>query len=920
MIKGVHSLKRKTLKHVCCSAAVVFTLLGGASVSRVYAESLESRSNKEIAIPLFDQVPEATALFPDTLLSWDAKNDPDAPFNSSKVPLATRVQGKKMNVDQSTEAKVLSIAIVNRHTKGTPSQGGTDKAVYNFTNWQYVDTLVAWAGSSGEGIIVPPSGDITDVAHRNGVPIVGTVFFPPEAYGGKSEWVEQFVQKDRTGKFPMADKLLEMSAAYGFDGWFINQETNVDAQTATAMKECMSYLQARKPKKQQVIWYDSMIPTGAVDWQGALNEQNQGYFQEGKKRVSDKMFVDFRWQNLETSRAKAVQLKRDPYDLFAGIDVQANGINSRRKPSSILGENGQPLLSLGLYCPDWTLRDGGQYDVDRYWENETLLWINSQGDPRSVESAKSEWQGVSRYYVEKTPITSVPFLTNFNVGNGDGFYLDGTKVKEGSFNNRSIQDVMPTYRWVIDNEAGNQLEATIDYKDAFNGGSSINLSGTMTADKRTFIQLYASQLKVSASETAAVVTKGADNVSLVLELKGKEKPVTIQGEQQMLANGWVQTTYSLKAASGKAITAIGLDIKNNQTGPASIRLGQLRIGKEKKVSISPVSKLTFSGKTVIDDLTESIRIRWETKGKNTNSYRIYRKVAGTWQFEGETANNSYTLLNQERIEDTANYRVVPVDHYGREQQSKGTTAVYPFEVLKKPEIAINASSTLVSVGETITLDATVSKSTETVNWEVVGATPETASGQEMTLSFAKAGTYSVRATAVNASGETEIIKEKYLYVYDQNTGIKIENLSVLPTTTADQGSGYTNEGESYRFALDGNLKTKWCDNSSDKPWMIADLGTVKTIAGFELFHAGAGGESSEWNTREYDISVSDDGSNWRTVVQKRGNILDHSKDAIGLVEARYVKLVLEKAEKNGKTARIYDWQIIGVDQTGIVKP
>ncbi|MFD2386880.1 hypothetical protein [Enterococcus rivorum] len=87
------------------------------------------------------------------------------------------------------------------------------------------------------------------------------------------------------------------------------------------------------------------------------------------------------------------------------------------------------------------------------------------------------------------------------MGNGDAIYQNGTKVKEGTFNNRSIQDVMPTYRWIIDNQAGNQLEATISYEDAFNGGSSIALSGQMTAGQETFIKLYATQVKPRASES-----------------------------------------------------------------------------------------------------------------------------------------------------------------------------------------------------------------------------------------------------------------------------------------------------------------------------------------------------------------------------------------------------------------------------------
>lgn len=912
-------MKKKQLFYTVFCMAACATAMAGITTSGWIAQAEEAVATKTTqTIPIYDQIPEATALFPEGLATWSAKTDPDAPFNVSRVPLATRVQGQLSNSEQSTEAKVLSIAIVNRHTKGTPSQGGTEKAVYNFTNWQYVDTLVAWAGSSGEGIIVPPSGDVTDSAHRNGVPVVGTVFFPPEAYGGKAEWVQQFVQKDAKGRFPMADKLLEMSAAYGFDGWFINQETNVDEATASAMKELLAYLQAKKPKNQQIIWYDSMLPDGSVTWQGALNEKNQGYFQEGRKRMSDSMFLDFRWRELASSKATAEALKRSPYELFAGIDVQANGINTKRKPSSIVNEANQPIVSLGLYCPDWTLRDGAQYDVSRYWENESDFWINSQGDPRDTSSTKESWQGISRYYVEKTPVTSFPFLTNFNVGNGDAFFLDGAKVQEGTFNNRSIQDVMPTYRWIIDNQEGNQLTANIAYEDAYNGGSSIKLSGEMMAGSETFIKLYATQVKPSTSDTISVVTKGADNVGLRLQLKGKAEPLDIQGEQQLLANGWQKTTYSMKRVACETVTSMGVTVKASQSGSNTIYLGQLQAGKEKKVALKTIKNVHFSGKTIVNDLTENPRIQWEQNDKKTASYRIYREEAGQQIFEGATANTSYTLLNQKRNQGTATYRVVPVDYYGRENQKYSATANYIFETLEKPEITIDASSTLNKVGESIKLTATVSQSTEQVEWTIPGATPETQAGTEATVVFTQPGKYTVQASARNAAGETTIIKEEYLFIYTDEMGLKKENLSIAPTTTATQGSGYTNEGESYRYALDNDLTTKWCDVGSDIPWMVADLGETKTIAGFVLAHAGAGGESTDWNTREYEIAVSNDGSQWTTVVQHRGNTENTSQDAIALIEARYVKLSLIKAEQNGHTARLYDWQILGVNQTDLL--
>ncbi len=68
----------------------------------------------------------------------------------------------------------------------------------------HIDQLVYW-GSSGEGIIVPPSPDVTDAA-LNGVPVLGTIFFPQTAHGGKLEWLDTFLAKDEDGNFPIVEK------------------------------------------------------------------------------------------------------------------------------------------------------------------------------------------------------------------------------------------------------------------------------------------------------------------------------------------------------------------------------------------------------------------------------------------------------------------------------------------------------------------------------------------------------------------------------------------------------------------------------------------------------------------------------------------------------------------------------------------
>ena len=156
------------------------------------------------------------------LLNWNPATDADAPFNVATVPLQSRI-----NVPSGLKANGNSrigqggVQALDPYAGNRP-QGGSG-SIYTFTYWQYLEESVYWGGI-GSINIVPPTGEMIDNAHRNGVPIQGTVFFPPLVYGGNYSWVQTFLTKVGD-TFPAADKLIEMAEYYGFDGWFINQET-----------------------------------------------------------------------------------------------------------------------------------------------------------------------------------------------------------------------------------------------------------------------------------------------------------------------------------------------------------------------------------------------------------------------------------------------------------------------------------------------------------------------------------------------------------------------------------------------------------------------------------------------------------------------------------------------------------------------
>lgn len=69
------------------------------------------------------------------------------------------------------------------------------------------------------------------------------------------------------------------------------------------------------------------------------------------------------------------------------------------------------------------------------------------------------------------------------------------------WNNRSISDVLPTYRYIIENGEGNKLTADLDVGDAYYGGTSLILRGNLKQGVPSTIRMYSADLPVSDKMT-----------------------------------------------------------------------------------------------------------------------------------------------------------------------------------------------------------------------------------------------------------------------------------------------------------------------------------------------------------------------------------------------------------------------------------
>lgn len=92
-----------------------------------------------------------------SLREWRAEDDADLAFNASTVPLAPRFAPAPVNTTARTcQARIQSLVSFGP-TAGNPSQGSPTADYYALTHWAYLDELVFWGGSAGEGLIPRPT-------------------------------------------------------------------------------------------------------------------------------------------------------------------------------------------------------------------------------------------------------------------------------------------------------------------------------------------------------------------------------------------------------------------------------------------------------------------------------------------------------------------------------------------------------------------------------------------------------------------------------------------------------------------------------------------------------------------------------------------------------------------------------------------
>ncbi len=616
----------------------------------------------------------------DELKNWSPDNDPDARYNRGSIPLRDRWMGPSVNPKASRDAKVMPLAMSNARASEAASQGGDGDFVYAFNNFQYVDTYNFWGGSSGEGPIAIPSPEHIDSAHRNGVPATGTIFIPWGDYAYGNRFVSELVEKKPDGTYPAADKLIEIAQYYGFDGYIFNAESGTGV---SGFKDFLAYIQKNKPDNFTISWYNGRGSVGTGDI--------QSWMQDGDTRITDEWWLDMSGNGYVDGTIEAAQeMGVDPWNIHSTWEYWPMSGMSGTKGGDYharLDENGMLKISLGILAPTVTLTQSKNSD-DFMNVQDQKLWVGPTFDPSSTYRPQNEFCGFANMVADRTPVIGTDFVTNFTTGNGYKFYENGKETgKKDGWYNRSLTDVLPTWRWIIESE-GEKLSAKIDFDDAWWGGTSMKVYGDMDANKANHVKLYSSQLDITKDSKFSITykaPKGGVDVELGLcfgndyaDENFKFYPIetTENGE-------WNTATFDLSGDAGKRAIAISLRFN----APEGVSDYALNVGRmaftTTDAAPATVTDITLDEVIYPTDTTMEARIYWE-KADNAFMYMIHRVLPdGTREFVGATPSDAFYLGKYDRLDNeaAATFEITPYTENG----VKGSATSFAIDWKNMPE-------------------------------------------------------------------------------------------------------------------------------------------------------------------------------------------------------------------------------------------
>ena len=842
---------------------------------------------------------------------WTPEADEGSEFLVAKVPLQKRnKEYKPTQVNPNLDSKGQIMLM-----QGDYGNSFVDGMMYNNTfgyhtlnYWQYVDYFSPWHGAASQdspvslydweyenkeasrgwekryfefGVLNIPNPAYTNAAHKNGVMSIACLYF--DQYYRPGQTINELFVMDEDGTFPVAEKLIEMAEYFGYDGYFFNAEEAVYPEYSERKKKFLARLE------------EAGLYTQYYDTNSYMNESKAGWLESEidgvPTKIQDSVFVNYGWPGSFDSQLEWMKGNNiDPYEqAFYGIECLQGKFNGGHGTSANIEElytndDGTKNLksSVALFTPSdfyqRDLDDGKLQNTNYQWmiaERERMFFSGVKTDPTNTGDQKGyarpdvqvdnagNWPGVADFSAERSVIDGTTFYSNFNVGKGVQYFVNGEVSRDEEWSNINIQDILPTWQWWIDSEGSSKLNADFDYgakevrkdvsgKDmtlpytqvgAYEGGSSLVVYGDMDAKNK--LHLFKTDLEVKDSSKASITFRKTsnDDVSMKLGVILKDGESTSMEELEIADStakgGWITSEVDLSQYAGKNIAALGL-VFDGQAKGYQMNIGGIKVTGGG--NYTPAAPTNFSvDRNFVDD---EMIVTWDLGNFDTvDKYEIYANLSnGEKVFVGGIFDNVYYIKNLKET-NAVTLELVAVGKDG----SRSASAKYKVDYDKSvKDLAVASEEKEISVHDAAVVKGKLVQSKEegalNLSWknpsvdydhlEIEVTMDDSADTEVWTMTVPK-GQSEARIEVPRYNGEQYNAAVTVVFA----DGSKGEPVNVTGKVKDTYSMPFTYDGENIR--IEGTRLTVWCPQSPDwfKLHISLDGEYVQFRNGFNAFTA-----------------------------------------------------------------------------------
>ncbi|KAM4691870.1 cytosolic endo-beta-N-acetylglucosaminidase [Rhinophrynus dorsalis] len=425
------------------------------------------------------------------LLSWKPTNH-DV-YNTAMNPLAKRYPPIKHKRPKT----LVCHDLMGGYLEDRFIQGSGAEHPYVFYHWQHIDIFVYF---SHRMLTVPPVC-WTNAAHKHGVCILGTFI---------TEWdegamtCESFLGGEESSFRTVADQMVRLAEFYQFDGWLINIENVLSPVAVSHVPAFLSYLTEQLHLRVPgglIMWYDSVVQEGSLQWQNELNERNRQFFDS-----CDGIFTNYNWREEHLQRMALEQRKTD---VFVGVDIFARGevVGGKFDTFKSLQMIRQYGFSVALFAPGWVYECLAK---EQFLQNQHKFW------------------SLLENHLLTHSLCSLPVYSSFCLGFGNKRYSYGEVQDVGPWCNLSAQELQPIFSQVSAIEGkGSWARSRICQEDAWHGGSSLLIEGSLSSDTNgVTMRLFSLHVPAPPTLLLSLVykLKASPGVAVSLELATQDAP------------------------------------------------------------------------------------------------------------------------------------------------------------------------------------------------------------------------------------------------------------------------------------------------------------------------------------------------------------------------------------------------------------